>query len=74
MAIGPGAATPVLAVRSLAGAGEGLPICLLTPSSRPLRHGAARLVEQLLAVILASGEPMPAFDVQDRPGGVAAAH
>jgi DNA-binding transcriptional LysR family regulator len=63
-----------LEMRDLHGAGEGLPICLLTPATRPLREGAARLVEQICRVILASDQPVSALDVQDLPGGVAVAH
>lgn len=63
-----------LEVRDLHGADEGPPICLLTPATRPLREGAARLVEQICRVVLASDQPMPALDVQDLAGGVAIAH
>jgi DNA-binding transcriptional LysR family regulator len=77
MAVLPAAHALQLQVRALDAAGEGLPICLLTPAARPLRAGAARLVEQICQVILASDasdQPVPALDVQHLAGGVAVAH
>jgi DNA-binding transcriptional LysR family regulator len=74
MAVAHAAQALHLAMRPLDGAGEGLPICLLTPAARPPRESAARLVAQIRAALLASDQPVSALDVQDRAGGVAAAH
>lgn len=61
-----------LALRPLAPAGEGLPICLLTRAGQRVRPVSERFAGQLR--LRASGEAVPALDVQHGAGGVAVAH
>lgn len=61
-----------LALRPLANAGEGLPICLLLREGGAPNRALSELAERLRQV--ASDEPVPALDVQHGPGGVAVAH
>lgn len=60
-----------IVVRPLAGAGDGLPICLLRRRDRPMRRAVAEFARRLSES--ASDQPMPAFDVQHGTGRVAVA-
>jgi DNA-binding transcriptional LysR family regulator len=51
-------------VRPLAGAGEGLPICMLSVAGQPLRPQVAAFMEIVRNAVIGSDEPVPAFDVQ----------
>ena len=51
-------------VRPLAGAGEGLPICMLSAAGEPVRPQAAAFMEIVRQAARGSDEPVPAFDVK----------
>jgi DNA-binding transcriptional LysR family regulator len=60
-----------VAVRPLAGGGDGLPICLLHRRDRPMRPAVAEFARRLSEGV--SDQPVPALDMQHRAGGVAIA-
>ena len=51
-------------VRPLAGADEGLPICMLSAAGEPVRPQAAAFMEIVRKAARGSDEPVPALDVK----------
>lgn len=69
MAVVTGSPSARIETRPLSGAGEGLPICLLTPERAPASHVSA-FIRLLEAAVSDSDEPVSALDMQHRAGRV----